>query len=260
MSHVFVVCAYNKSPFLESCIKSLLKQTVPVKIIAATSTPNDYIADICKKYGIYCYTGRHKSGLASDWNFAYSLGKADYITLAHQDDLYEPDYIKKITIALERSKNPMIAFTDYFELRRGKKIYDNRNLKIKRKMLAPLKYPVLQKSCWVRRRILSLGNPICCPSVTYVRKNLPEILFKGDFASNTDWQTWEMLSKMPGSFVYVNEPLMSHRIHSGSTTTAIIEDHRRQREDVKMLKKFWPGFLAELIEKFYSKSEKSNDV
>lgn len=260
MSHVFVVCAYKKSPYLERCIQSLMEQTVPAKIIVATSTPNEYIADICRKYKIHCYTGRQKSGLAADWNFAYGLGKADYVTLAHQDDLYEPDYIKKVTAALAKAKHPLIAFTDYFEYRKEQKVHNNRNLRIKRILLAPLQYPIFQKSRWIRRRILSFGNPICCPSVTYVRKNLPHTLFKGDFSSNTDWQAWEALSKLKGSFVYVKEPLMSHRIHSDSTTTAIIGERRRQREDVEMLKKFWPGFLAELIEKIYSKSEKSNDV
>lgn len=260
MSHVFVVCAYKSSPYLEECIQSLMKQSVPVKVILATSTPNEHIRRLCEKYQISYHVNEGKSGLASDWNFAYKLAKADYVTLAHQDDLYEPDYAKTVISVMKKTKHPLIAFTDYYEYRGCQKVHDNRNLKIKRLMLWPLNWPALQQSRFVRRRILSLGNPICCPSVTYARKNLPTTLFQNDFASNTDWQTWEQLSKKSGSFIYIDEPLMSHRIHRESTTTEIIGDKRRQKEDIEILKKFWPEFIAKWIEKIYSKSEKSNDV
>lgn len=260
MKHVFVICAYKESPYLKECIESLLHQSVPVKILLATSTPNEYIKNLCIKYKIPWYVKDGKSGLASDWNFAYCIGHADFITLAHQDDIYEPDYAKMVVRALKKASHPLIAFTDYYEYRNKKKVRDNKNLKIKRFMLLPLRLPVLQRSIFIRRRILSLGNPICCPSVTYVPKNLPDILFKEGMSSNTDWETWENISKLKGDFVYIKKCLMSHRIHQDSTTTAIIGDCKRQQEDVEILKKFWPEFMAQLIEKIYSKSEKSNDV
>ena len=37
--HVFAVCAYKDSPYLEQCIRSLKAQTVPSHIIICTSTP-----------------------------------------------------------------------------------------------------------------------------------------------------------------------------------------------------------------------------
>ncbi len=260
MSHVFVICAYKESPYLEECIQSLMKQSIPVKILLATSTPNGHIQGLCEKYHISCVVNKGKSGLASDWNFAYKLAKADYVTLAHQDDLYEPDYARTVIHTLKKSKHPLIAFTDYYEYRSGQKVCDNRNLKIKRWMLFGLRFPLLQQSRFIRRRILSFGNPICCPAVTYARKNLPKTLFQCDFASNTDWQTWEALSKRRGGFIYIPKVLMGHRIHSASTTTEIIGDQRRQKEDIEILKKFWPAMIARWIEKIYSKSEKSNDV
>ena len=41
--HVFAVCAYKDSPYLEQCIRSLKAQTVPSHIIICTSTPSSYI-------------------------------------------------------------------------------------------------------------------------------------------------------------------------------------------------------------------------
>lgn len=260
MKHTFAVCAYKESPYLEQCILSLKEQTVASEIIVATSTPNAYIKSMCDKYELPYYVNEAPSGLARDWNFAYKQSHTEYVTLAHQDDFYEPDYTKNVLEALEKSENPMIAFTDYYEYRQNKKVHNNRNLNIKRLLLSPLKIRRFQKSIFIRRRILSLGNAICCPSVTYVKNALPKVLFKNDFLSNADWQTWELLSKRQGSFVYVDMPLMSHRIHEGSTTTEIIQDKKRQKEDLEILKKFWPGCIAGLIGKLYSQSEKSNEM
>lgn len=260
MEHTFVICAYKESDYLEQCIQSLKLQSYPSKIILSTSTPNKLISDLCKKYEIPFFINEGKSGLAEDWNFAYKLASTPLITLAHQDDVYEKKYTEKIVEAWRMSNNALILFSDYFEYRDTKKIKDNKNLKIKRLMLSPLKCKKLQASVFVRRRILSLGNPICCPSVTYVAKNLPQKIFESGMGSNSDWEAWEKISRIKGKFVYIPEYLMSHRIHEASTTSEIIGEHRRQKEDLEIFRKFWPEFIAKMICKVYSNSEKSNDL
>ena len=50
--HVFAVCAYKDSPYLEQCIRSLKAQTVPSHIIICTSTPSSYIDRLAWKYGL----------------------------------------------------------------------------------------------------------------------------------------------------------------------------------------------------------------
>ena len=54
--HTFVICAYKESEYLEECILSLKNQTIESTIIMETSTPNDYIVDLAKKYEIPLYT------------------------------------------------------------------------------------------------------------------------------------------------------------------------------------------------------------
>ena len=50
--HVFAICAYKDSPYLERCIRSLKAQTVPSHIIICTSTPSSYIDRLAWKYGL----------------------------------------------------------------------------------------------------------------------------------------------------------------------------------------------------------------
>lgn len=258
----FVICAYKQSEYLEECIRSLKSQTIFVKIIFATSTPSDFLANLCAKYEIPYYVNeegvRSGSDIAKDWNFALSKVSTSLATIAHQDDIYFPEYAEKMIQKINQCTDPIIAFSSYAELRNGKYVTDNRNLKIKKILLKPLKkHP---KSIFFRRRSLSLGNAICCPAVTYVLDNLKQPIFTSGMKSNIDWDAWERLSRFKGSYCYVDEPLMAHRIHEDSTTSEVIKETGRGQEDLAMLKRFWPSWIANLIEFKYKDSEKQNDL
>ena len=257
-NHTFAICAYKESKYLEECIQSVKNQSVQSNIIISTSTPNDYICGLAKKYGITLYINEGKGGIAEDWNYAYSKSKTKLVTLAHQDDIYEAEYTKEIIGCLNKSKHPLIAFSDYCELRKEVIVRKNKLLMVKRILLSPLRCKALWKSIWVRRRILSFGSAICCPTVTMVKENLSNQIFYVGMKSNIDWEAWEKISKEKGSFVYCCKPLIRHRIHAESTTTDIIKNGERQLEDLEMFRKFWPGWFAVIWEKLYSHGEKSN--
>ncbi len=258
--HTYALCAYKESAFLEDCIKSLLAQTVKSNILIATSTPNRHITALSGKYDIPVFVNEGIKGIGGDWNFAYEKAETALVTIAHQDDVYEPSYTEEMLNSLNSAKSPILYFSFYSELRNGEKVYDNRLLKAKRLMLSPLKFKAFQKSRLIRRRILSLGNSICCPAASYIKERVGQSPFTNDFASNIDWQQWEIQSRKKGSFVYNSKPLMSHRIHSESTTSEIIADQKRTLEDLEMFKKFWPEWIAKLIAKAYAGSEKSNNI
>ncbi len=258
--HTFVICAYEESKYLEQCILSLKNQSVETNIILATSTPNEHIKRLCENYNIKMYVNEGRSGITGDWNFAYSRCVTPYVTIAHQDDLYEQDYVKNMLLYMRKADNPIIFFSDYYEIRNGKKIYNNNLLRIKRIMLIPLRNRYGWKSIFIRRRILSLGSPICCPSVTFVKDKCPDIVFENHFRAAEDWEAWEMLSKRNGSFVYCYKPLTGHRIHKDSETTRIIESNNRRKENYIMFRKFWPAPVARWLNSLYTKSEQSNNT
>ena len=110
MGHTFVVCAYKESPYLEECIQSLRKQNLKSTIIVVTSTPNEYIEHISEKYKLPYYVNTGEGGITQDWNFGYECAinkyQSDYITIAHQDDIYDRDYLSDIMGQLEKTKHP----------------------------------------------------------------------------------------------------------------------------------------------------------
>lgn len=124
-------------------------------------------------------------------------------------------------------------------------------------MLKPLHNKEKSNRKFIKRLPLMLGDPICCPAVTFCQKNLNvKTLFANDMKCDIDWSAWEIASKMDGRFVFVNKPLMGHRIHEESTTTEIIEDNNRSKEDYEIFRRFWISPIAKLLTKLYSNSEK----
>lgn len=258
--HTFAICAYGESPYLEECIQSVVSQKAYSEILLATATPNDYIRGLCEKYEVPMYVNTGEHGITQDWNFAMAQASTPYVTVTHQDDVYCPEFAKKTIEQLDAAKNPIMAFTDYGEIRDGERVDDSKLLRIKKNMLIPLRSRRLQSSRFVRRRILSLGSPIPCPSVTFVVENCPNPVFQHHFRASEDWEAWEYLSRGKGAFIYCHELLMYHRIHEESETTKIIGDNVRNKEDYEMYLKFWPVPIAKVLAGMYKKSEKSNKL
>ncbi len=256
--HTFVVCAYGESPYLEECVLSLLNQSLRTTIIMATSTPNDLIKEVAERYELPLYVSGQKPGICSDWNFAVSCAKTPLVTIAHQDDTYEPWYAETAVRQMSEVERPLIFFTNYGELRDGACVDDNRLLHVKRMLLAPIAKRGHTSSKRIKRRIISIGSAICCPSVTLNMSVLPTPPFVSTMKSNLDWETWEKYSHLDGEFVYSKEILMHHRIHEGSETSNLIKDNTRTAEDLAMLQKFWPKPIAWLINVVYSSGQKSN--
>lgn len=256
--HTFVVCAYGESEYLRECVDSLLEQRVKTNIIIATSTPNPTIIGIAESAGIDLKVNPEGKGIASDWNFALSQVSTPLATIAHQDDVYLPDYARRAIEGMNKVKTPLLFFSNYGELRDGEPVDYNSLLRVKRAMLSPLANGRLASSKMVRRRILSFGSAICCPAVTMCLPNLPSPVFWESMKNNLDWQAWERVSKLDGAFYYDTDILMRHRIHGGSETTHLIKDGTRSNEDLEMFELFWPKPIAVLLNAIYSRSQISN--
>lgn len=256
--HTFAVCAYKESPYLRECVLSLLAQTVSTNILIATSTPTDATRAIADEFGIPLFIRDGEPGICDDWNFAVSCASTPLVTIAHQDDTYKPEYSERMLAGVNSCKHPLLYFTNYAELRDGSEVSKNRLLAIKRMLLAPLKDGRFSSSIFVRRRALSIGSTICCPSVTMVLPNVGVPVFVSSFKSNLDWDTWDRLSRLNGDYYYDSKILMCHRVHDGSETSRLIKNDVRTLEDVEMLEHFWPKPLARLINHFYAAGQASN--
>ena len=115
INHTFVICAYKESRYLEECVKSVLSQSVKSNVLIKKKKKNDYILQIAQKYNISVIVSENESDISRDWNFAINAAQTDYVTIAHQDDIYSKSYLENIIKQLKKRKDIIICCTDYFE-------------------------------------------------------------------------------------------------------------------------------------------------
>ena len=260
VEHAFVVCAFGENPHIESTIESLEAQTVESKIVLSTSTTSEYLEEICSRHGIEMIVNPDRLGAGFDWNYGYNHAGAKWVTMAHQDDVYDKRFTERVlAVADSYDLNSIqLLYTDYYELRNSEHVTSNTLLKGKRILNFPLRFRCLNGNRFVKRRVLSLGCPICCPAVTFNTTALGPSIFDTKYVNSCDYKTWVDLAGGRGRFVYIPEMLMGHRIYEGSATTKNLGENIRKREDQEILSMLWPKCIAAIINHFYAYSEKSN--
>jgi len=258
--HTFVIPAYQNSPFLEECIISLQKQTIPSQIIITTSTPSLFLFGIAKNYNIEISINKNFNNISEDWNFAYQQCQTKYLTLAHQDDIYLPEYTEKCLHVAENSKNQenLIIFTDYAELLINRRRRISFVLLVKKMLLIPFIIKNSIENHFLKKIILSLGNPISCPTVMFNKENIGEFKFSEDYIYNLDWDAWIQLIRVNGKFIYINKKLMLHRLHPESQTHIQIKNKNRIVEEEIIFRKLWLSPVAKLLISIYKFGGKFN--
>lgn len=260
-SHTFVVLAYKESPYLRECLNSLRAQTRPGTIVLATSTPCAFIDDIAREYGVSVRVNSGEKGLAADWTFGLHQGETKYVTLAHQDDLYDPTYVEQMVARAEERPQTLITFSDYDELLGEERLSSTTNLRIKRLLRTfSFLHQFHVTSSFRKKLLLAFGSPIPCPSVMYNREILRDFAFSKDFSINADWDAWLRVAEIPGTISYVRAPLLVHRIHAESETSNGIGDRRRAIEDLRLFETIWPKPVARAIARVYELSYHGNSV
>lgn len=250
IKHAFVVCAYKESPYLETCVKSLMAQTRKTQVIMCTSTPCEYIDNIAEKYGLKLYVRDGESDIQEDWNFACEEVDADWVTVAHQDDIYNKHYAEYILKAIEKSPDSLIAFSDYRPILHGK-VSMNLNCRLRRILRFPMKSRVLSNIRFFKKACLAFGNSICCPAVTYHKAIIDGPIFTSPLKFSLDWDTYLKYARQKGRFLYVDKPLAYYRIHNKATTMDFINNETRQLDDIYMFNQFWPEWVTKIIMKIY---------
>lgn len=257
--HCFVVPAYGRSEHLDECLRSLRGQRHPSRILVATSTPNDHIAQAAQRNGVDVRVNASGGGIGRDWNFALSVAQARWVTLAHQDDVYLPDFSLRTLQALSAHPAATLAFCGYAELEGSRRRPTSTLLRIKQVLLelgflgtSHASTPLFKVNA------LRFGCAIPCPAVTIDAST--GLRFSHDLQVDLDWDAWLRLARQAGTFVYIREKLMLHRVHVGSETSSAIGDGRRLAEDAAILRSLWPGWIAGAIVASYRIAYRNNRV
>ena len=248
--HVFVVLAYGQSPFLSDCLRSLLDQTIKSRIIVATSTPSAFIDEAAHEAGIEVRVNPERLGIGGDWNFALSVAGRRYVTLAHQDDTYAPDFLARTLEAFSNGEG-VLCFTGYQEIDDHGAPKSSRISRVKH-LLELIFLGSSRRVGGLRlRAFLSFGNPLPCPSATYDLTTLSDFRFATDMKSNLDWEAWWRLMSSGNHFVRVRERVVRRRHNALTETSRLLKDGSRATEDLIMFRRAWPRPISDWIARLY---------
>lgn len=243
MKHTFVILAYNVSDDLEECIKSVINQSVKSNIVIATSTPNDYIMDLASEYSLGVMINKEKSNKGRDYNFAIKSFDTPLVTIAHQDDLYDRNYVKEIKKCYKKHQDATIIFTDNYEIHNDKKIKKSKKLFWIRYYLFPLRFSFFQNKKIFKLRALRRDKHICTSSITFVKKNIDGDIFPTNLKYDNDWQGLIDLAKKNTKFVYLKEKSVGYRVLEKE------ENKVKDKEDEKILRSMYPNWYYEKVVK-----------
>lgn len=245
--HAFVVLAYGASPFLPGCLASIGAQTTPSRVLVATSTPSAFISRAARECGGEVVVNPRREGIAGDWNFGLkSATGTRYVTLAHQDDTYAPDFLGQTLTAFARDDG-VLCFTGYQEIDDDGRPKSSKISRAKH-LIEAVTLGGRRVVRGVRlRAFLSFGNPLPCSSVTFDMAALTAFAFCGDYASNLDWDAWWRLMAAGETFLRAPARLVGRRHNPLTATSGLLADGTRRREDLAMLRRAWPRPLGDIV-------------
>ncbi len=261
LTHSFVIVAYGTSPHIEDCILSLKQQSMSSKIILTTATPSVFLESIANKYSIpYLINSNSGGSIGADWNFAFSKAQTTLVTLAHQDDVYHRNFSKEIIQVYQTFKHKTVGliFTGYEDLVNGQIRKSSRNAFVKKLLLFPFSFTGKIESSFLRKLILSFGDPICCPTVTLNKQQHINFRFDESLTCALDWEGWYRLAKTTGCFIFIDKKMVQHRIHEASETTTQLSNGRRALEEAAMLEKIWGRLFGRWLSRIYKLGHKDN--
>lgn len=233
----FVVPCCNAGSHLAPLLRSLLAQSlVGLEIVLVDDASDDDSVATAEAVGggrIRVERNAARLGIASNWNRALAATATPYVCIAHQDDLYEPDFAARMLAALEQS--PKAAFAHC----RARTIDDEgRDL--------PSAIEDFKADIWRRglagdgrqrlfARLLQ-GNFICCSSMVYRRAALADVGgFDPGLQFTLDWQMSLRLLLAGHDVAHVDATLIAYRRHRTNATRKHIATHDRYREELRTL-------------------------
>lgn len=256
--HTFAICAYKESPYLETCIRSLVAQREWSDIILCTSTPSNFLEELASKYDLPYFVREGQSDIQEDWNFSCRQAQTDWVTVAHQDDIYDERYAQELLAAIEAEPTAIMAFTDYRPIKNGQ-ITTDLNSRMKRLFRTPMRIRALRHHSFFKKYFQSFGNAISCPCVAYHKALIKGDIFTSSLKFALDWDTFVKFAAYDNPFIYIHKQLFYYRVHDGATSKTFTENDIRKHDEWYMFRQFWPDWLIKIGFGLYQKSYKTYD-
>jgi len=232
----FAIPCHNGAAHLRPLLESLLAQTrqdFALLLVDDRSTDGSpALAEAIAGDRMLVVENSRRLGLGGNWNRCAQLVRTPYFCLAHQDDVYEPDYLARMLARLEAAPAAAMVHCQARAIDRDGK---------------ELRSPAERYKAhfWRRARAsdraglyrqLWRGNFVCCPSVLYRTAAFGQVGgFHAGLSFAVDWELWFRLLAAGHDIAAEPAELLRYRRHPAATTRDATRTLTRFLEELAVL-------------------------
>lgn len=219
-----ITASYNYAQYIEETIKSVLNQTYSDwELIIVDDGSADNSVEIIKKY---CEKNsriklfQHENGINKGLKETLLLGveksTGDWIAFLESDDSFKPNNLEKKVEIIEKFPEVKLVFNKInFLWDEQRRQNSEKDFEARQKRLAKKKFPRnMFYDFYLRNEVLTFS----CVMVD--KQALKSVDFNTPVNDSLDWWLWIQLAKK-GDFYYINEKLVTWRLHSESYNTRV---------------------------------------
>ncbi|MGB3965767.1 MAG: glycosyltransferase, partial [Planctomycetota bacterium] len=227
---------YDGAAHLPQLLRSLLAQTTQdfELLLVDDSSKDDSVAVATAVAGdrLRVVRNRERKGLAANFAHAASLVATPLFCLAHQDDHYEPDYLRRLLAALQQAPGAAFAHCSATAIDGDGNAITAAAERFKR----GLARQAIGADARRLYQLLWRGNFVCCPSVLFRTEPFRAVGgFDTRLSFALDWELWFRFARAGHTFATVLEPLMHYRRHRGNATHKATRSLHRFEEELAVL-------------------------
>ena len=102
------IAAYNRAHLIDRTLDSLLRQTVQdFEILISDDASSDGIREVCERYAtadarVRYFRNEERLGLGGNCSRVLSMTHGEFVILAGDDDIYEPNFLERLLAEMRR--------------------------------------------------------------------------------------------------------------------------------------------------------------
>lgn len=249
MTFSIAIPVHNGEKFLAATLASVLEQKRPAdEILVVDDASTDRSSNILQSpewAGKVRYVlNEHSTGFVDAWNRVVRLAKSDFVTILHQDDLLEPEYLSHVERALLSNPRCQHIYCGYYYIdARGKRISESP----KPHLLTPVMRSGKEYAHRYLEGVIHNRHIHRCPGVTTARTLLDKCTYRKEAGLIADDDFFLRVGQFT-DVVEISQPLASFRQHDESATARLESLSHRLAQDYIFQARYYrtqPSLLGE---------------
>ena len=208
---------YNGDRYLAESLRSVFAQEFQdFEVVVADDCSTDDSAALaarCTDPRLRVCRNEVRLGLVGNWNRCLELARGRYLALFHQDDLMQPQNLRRKVEWLDRHPDLGMVYSDV-------KVVEA-DLAVQREQWYNPTEPnedTIFDGPEFFAKLITGENLVCCPSVIFRRECFAQLGgFDPRLPYTADWEMWLRIALHFG-VGYLSEQLVHYRVHSGNET------------------------------------------